>query len=157
MTEIIAIIRLRGERGLNQKVKDTLKMLRLFKKNNCVAVPNNKNYVGMLKVVKDYVTWGEMKKETLKMLLEKRGKLPGNKKLDEKYFKEKTKLSYDQFVEEFYAGKKKMKDVPGLKQFFRLSPPRLGFERKGIKKAFALGGALGYRKDKINDLIKRMI
>jgi len=157
MIEIIAIIRLRGDRGLNQKVKDTLKMLRLFKKNSCVAVPNNKNYIGMLKVIKDYVTWGELDKKTFKLLLEKRGKLPGNKKLDEKYFKEKTKLSYDQFIEEFYTGKKKMKDVPGLKPVFRLNPPMLGFERKGIKKAFALGGALGYRKNKINDLIKRMI
>ena len=40
---------------------------------------------------------------------------------------------------------------------FKLSPPRGGFERKGIKTSFTLGGALGYRADKINDLIKRMV
>jgi large subunit ribosomal protein L30 len=40
---------------------------------------------------------------------------------------------------------------------FRLSPPRGGFERKGIKTPFTMGGALGNRKEKINDLIKRMI
>ena len=43
------------------------------------------------------------------------------------------------------------------KKFFRLCPPKGGFERKGIKTPFALGGALGNRKDKINDLIRRMI
>ncbi len=43
------------------------------------------------------------------------------------------------------------------KTFFRLHPPRKGFERKGIKIPFKVGGALGYRGDKINDLIKRMM
>ena len=38
-----------------------------------------------------------------------------------------------------------------------LHPPRGGFERKGIKTPFVSGGALGDRKEKINDLIKRMI
>ncbi|MCK5107246.1 MAG: uL30 family ribosomal protein [Nanoarchaeota archaeon] len=40
---------------------------------------------------------------------------------------------------------------------FRLNPPRGGFERKGIKKPFKTGGALGNRDDKINILIKKMI
>jgi large subunit ribosomal protein L30 len=43
------------------------------------------------------------------------------------------------------------------KKFFRLHPPRKGFERKGIKLPFKVGGALGYRGNKINDLIKRML
>jgi len=157
MKEKIAIIRLRGEKGLSRKVIDTLKMLRLYKKNTCVVIANNETNIGMLKVVKDYVTWGEITKDIFKLLLEKRGRLPGNVLLTEQYLKEKTKLNFEQFSEEFFLGKKGFKDVPGLKPFFRLNPPISGFERKGIKKAFALGGALGYRKEKINDLIKRMI
>ena len=43
------------------------------------------------------------------------------------------------------------------KILYRLHPPRGGFERKGIKKTFNLGGVLGYRKDKINILIKKML
>ncbi len=43
------------------------------------------------------------------------------------------------------------------KIIFRLNPPRGGYERKGIKTPFSLGGALGNRGDKINDLIKKMI
>lgn len=46
---------------------------------------------------------------------------------------------------------------PSSKKFYSLHPPRGGFERKGIKKPFNLKGALGYRGDKINDLIKKMI
>lgn len=44
-----------------------------------------------------------------------------------------------------------------LKKTFRLHPPRGGYERKGTKKAFTQKGALGYRAEKINDLIKKMI
>ncbi|MFT4312017.1 MAG: uL30 family ribosomal protein [Candidatus Woesearchaeota archaeon] len=43
------------------------------------------------------------------------------------------------------------------KKYIRLAPPRQGFERKGIKKPFSVGGALGDRKEAINDLLKRMV
>ncbi|NQV08604.1 uL30 family ribosomal protein [Candidatus Woesearchaeota archaeon] len=49
------------------------------------------------------------------------------------------------------------KDPKRTKKFFRLNSPKKGYERKGIKVPFSVGGALGYRKDKINDLIKRML
>jgi large subunit ribosomal protein L30 len=39
----------------------------------------------------------------------------------------------------------------------RLNPPKKGFGRKGIKMPFKLGGALGDRGEKINDLITRML
>ncbi|MGA3020674.1 MAG: hypothetical protein ABSD68_01865 [Candidatus Micrarchaeales archaeon] len=37
----------------------------------------------------------------------------------------------------------------------RMHPPRHGYE--GIKKDFKSGGALGYRSNGINELIRRMI
>ncbi|MEK6874839.1 MAG: uL30 family ribosomal protein [Nanoarchaeota archaeon] len=43
------------------------------------------------------------------------------------------------------------------KPYFRLAPPTKGFERKGIKKSYDAGGALGYRGEAINALIERMI
>ena len=45
----------------------------------------------------------------------------------------------------------------GEQKTFRLSPPKKGYERKGIKRPFKLGGALGDRGEKINDLILRML
>ena len=44
-----------------------------------------------------------------------------------------------------------------IKKYFRLNAPRKGFGRKGIKHTFKEGGALGYRGQAINDLIKRMV
>ncbi len=153
----IAIIRIHGATNLQGKVKDTLKMLRLYKKHTCVVVPNTPTFMGMLKRVKDLVTWGEVSPETFKKMLEKRGRLPAKKPLTEDYLKEKTKLTFDKFCEEFFAFKKELNDVPGLKPFFKLCPPVKGYERKGTKKPFSLGGVLGYRKEKINELIERML
>jgi large subunit ribosomal protein L30 len=53
---------------------------------------------------------------------------------------------------------KRQKKTEGVtKPYFRLNPPRGGFERKGIKKGFGQGGALGYRGAEINILIKKMM
>ncbi len=157
MNKRLAVLRIRGSIGVDKKIQDTLNMLRLYRKNYCSIVPNNHSYIGMLSRVKDYVTWGEIDKETFKLLLEKRGKIVGNKSLNEHYVKEKSGLNIEQFSEDFLQQKKDFKDIPGIKQFFRLKPPTKGFERGGIKKPFSLGGALGYRKNHINDLIRRMI
>lgn len=124
----IAIVRVRGDVNIQKPIKDTLKMLRLYRKNYCSIYDATPNILGMVNKIKDYVTWGEIDQETLKLLKEKRG--------------EKTK-------------NKEGKEL--VKPFFRLSPPKKGFGRKGIKMPFHLSGALGNRKEKINDLIKRMI
>jgi len=44
----------------------------------------------------------------------------------------------------------------GIKPF-RLHPPRKGYGRGGVKRQFTEGGALGYRGEKINELLRRMI
>ena len=157
MSNKVAIIRIRGDRGLNKTRMESLKRLRLFKKNTCIVLNTSKNLPGILFKLKDQITWGEIDEQTFKLLFEKRAKLPANKRLTEDYLKEKTKLSLAEFSKSFFEEKKALKEIPGLKLFFRLSPPVNGFERKGIKKPFSQGGVTGYRKEKINDLIKRMI
>ena len=44
-----------------------------------------------------------------------------------------------------------------VQNYFRLHPPRGGFEKRGIKESFTNKGALGYRGAKINILIKKML
>ena len=139
----LAAIRVRGITGVKTKVGDTLNMLRLYKNNYCCVFPNKPIYVGMLKKAKDYITWGEIDDETFKELVDKRGEEFHGRESDSK-----GKIKYNDFA---VFGNKK------IKKSFRLNPPRKGFERKGIKHSFQQGGALGYRGEKINDLIKRMI
>jgi len=49
------------------------------------------------------------------------------------------------------------KKSKGDSKVIGLHPPRGGFERKGIKAPFTIGGVLGNRGAAINDLIKRML
>lgn len=153
----IVVIRISGRTGIKKPIKDTLNMLRLYKKHNCVVIPNTQPFLGMLTRVRDTCTWGEIDEKTCKELLTKRGKLAKKKSLTEEYLKEKVKMDISTFTKEYMQFKKDLKDVPGLKLFFKLRPPEGGFERKGIKHPFSLGGVLGYRKDKINDLLMRML
>ncbi|MCK4522223.1 MAG: uL30 family ribosomal protein [Nanoarchaeota archaeon] len=122
----MAVILVRGFIRVNKKVVDTCKMLTLYRKNYCTLV--DKKDFGMVNKIKDYVTFGEIDKETEKLLIEKKGEM---------------KKGRDG------------KDV--MKRFFRLNPPKKGFGRKGIKVSFSKSGALGYRGNKINELIKRML
>jgi large subunit ribosomal protein L30 len=153
----IAIVQIRGVVRTPQKIKDTLTMLKLVKRNSCVIVDANSSFNGMIEAVKDYVTWGEIDESTLLELINKRGRIMGNKPLTNEYLKEKTGMTSPAFVKDLLIGKKKIKDVPGMKPFFRLKPPTKGYERGGVKTPFSMGGALGYRKDHINNLIKRML
>ena len=157
VNQILAVIRVRGPTMIAAKINDTMKMLRLYKVNNCIVVPNQPNYVGMIKLVKDYITWGEIDIDTFKILIEKKGRLAGNKPLTKDYLNSKVKITLEEFSKEFFEMKKSFKDIPGLKTFFRLNPPLKGYEPGGIKKPFSMGGALGYRKNHINELIRRMI
>jgi len=156
-TKRIAVIRIKGKPGMKHDVKSTFEKLRLYNKNTCVIIPNTPSFIGMLEKIKNDATWGELDESTCVELLSKRGKLPGNKPLTDDYLKEKNKSDIAGFSKDFMTFKKDLKDVPGLKNFFRLNPPRKGFERKGIKVPFAQGGVLGYRMNRINDLLMRML
>ncbi len=153
----LAVVRVRGIVGVNQRIEDTMKLLRLYKKNHCVVVEDSKAVRGMLNKIKDYSTFGEVDEKTVNELLEKRGRVVGNKPLTEAWTRKQAKMDIKQLAAKFFKGDIKLKDVPGLKPWFKLAPPRGGFEREGIKKAFSVGGVLGYRKDKISALIRRMI
>jgi large subunit ribosomal protein L30 len=129
----IAVVRVRGLVNLRHDVKKTFEYLNLNNKNWCLVCDNTDTNRGMVTKVKDYVTWGEVSEEIISELVSKRGKATGEDKPN---------------IE--FKGK-------NYQKFFRLNSPKKGYGRKGVKLAFNLGGALGYRGDKINDLIRRMI
>ena len=151
-----AVIRVRGTVNVSGKISDTLKMLRLNKPNHCVVIPENATYKGMLQVVKDYVTWGEINPNTMTDLLKKRGQLLGGGSVSDKEIKNNTTFeTVTAYSTALLSGETKMGDFKQLKPVFRLNPPKKGYD--GIKRAYTVGGALGYRGDKINELIRRMI
>ncbi len=152
----LAVIQIRGLINTPKEVKDTLKMLHLTRANHCVVIDDRPTYIGMLKKVTPWVTWGEIDKDTFEAMLRKRGRLVGDKKLTDDYVKENTKFAnISEFVDAFMNFEAELEDIPNLKPVFRLTPPSGGY--KSIKKHWKEGGDRGYRGEKINELIKRMI
>jgi len=151
----IAVIRIRGRVDVPPDVKTTLKLLRLHKKFHAVIIDDRPSYLGMLKRIQDYVTWGEVDCETLALLLRRRGRLEGGVKLTDDYVKKYGFSSIEEFAKAIIEGKAKITDLPKLKPVFRLSPPSGGFKGT-IKRHHKDGGELGYRGRAINELIRKM-
>lgn len=151
---MFAVIRLRGTVDTDKKTERALQLLRLKAPNNCVIVPDTPSYRGMLQRVKDFIAYGELAQELLVEMLKKRGRLLGNVRLDDNTVKETGYETVESLAKSIFEGKLSLKDVPQLKPLFKLTPPAHGF--KSTKLAYPQGD-LGYRGDKINELIKRMI
>jgi len=154
---LIAVVRIRGKVSIREEIQRTLKMMKLHKKNWCVVLRNTPENIGMMQKVKDYCTFGEVDSKTVSILLEKRGRLSGNKLLTGEYVMKYMKVNLSDFVTKLTDGTVKIRDIPGVKPYFKLKPPVGGFERGGIKRSFSIGGVLGYRGKNINNLIGKMI
>ena len=147
MTEnkMICAIRIRGQVGIDRGMKETLDRLGLMRKYSCIVLSpaDATKKAGMIKKVLNFIAFGELGKKDLEELIEKRGQpIDKSKKIDAK-----------KAAEEIEKGKKY--EELNLKPFFRLHPPR-----KGIDSKFHFGkgkGVLGNNKDKINDLLRRML
>lgn len=152
----MAVVRVRGTSNIRGDVKDTLRMLRLHRPNHCVIIPPKDTFMGMLQKTKDYITWGEVKPEVLARMLASRARLGGNKPLTKEYVRDVLGFaSFEKLAEGIIDGKVDHEGLKDVKPVFRLSSPRMGYE--GIKRAYADGGALGYRGEAINDLLVRML
>ncbi|HIP56880.1 MAG TPA: 50S ribosomal protein L30 [Ignisphaera aggregans] len=159
MVALYAIIRIRGIPDTPYDIEYTLRLLRLVRKFHCVLYPDTPSIRGMLFKVKDWVTWGEIDRETLIELLRNRGRVVGNKPLTDEYVKRKLKLSsIEELADMLLEGKLLFHKLEsyGIKPVFRLHPPRGGF-KGSTKKPYGAGGELGYRGPAINELIRRMI
>lgn len=150
------VIRVRGSVNVRRKVLETMRMLSLTRANHCVIIDDTPSYRGMLQMAKDMLTWGEVNPEVLEQLLRKRGRLVGGERLTDEHVRSKTSLSsISEFARSVHAGRIELGALPGLKKVFRLHPPRKGY--KATKRPFKDLGDLGYRGERINELILRMI
>lgn len=153
---MLAVIRIRGTTGLKPAARKTAELLRLNKINHMVIVEDNEITRGMLNRARDYLTWGEIDETTLEAVLKHKAMLTGRKKLSEDDIKEKTGAkTFSALAKSLIKGKVRYKDIEGIVPLFRLNPPKKGYE--AIRKSFQNGGSSGYRGEKINELIKRMV
>ena len=151
----ILVIRIRGTINVSKREEDTLRFLRIDRNNYATIIDDRPDYKGMLQKAKDWITWGEPNVETVKIMLKKRGKAPGDEKLTEKYIKELGFESFDELASKIVKCELGLNQIEGIKPFFRLHPPKKGF-KKSVKRAYRNKGELGYRGESINELAMRM-
>ena len=149
-----AIIRVRGTVNVKDKISKTLKMLRLHRPNHCIIVPENESYKGMLNIVKDYVTWGEINSDSVELLTKDRIHLEGGEVVTSADLKDFGLKNVKDFAKQISEGKIQMNNMKRMKPIIRLHPPIKGYE--GNKRSYKEGGSLGYRGEEINSLIERM-
>jgi len=139
---MILVIRIAGMVKKPNKIDESLHRLRMRRKYSAVLLKDSEETKKILKNIRDYVAFGEISDEMLEKLVELRGQsLDKNKKVDVKKIVSGI-------------GNKKYEEL-GIKPFFRLHPPRKGIESK---KHFGVGkGVLGDHKEKINELLGRML
>jgi large subunit ribosomal protein L30 len=138
-----AVIRIRGTVSVKPDTRKTLEYLNLRRANNLSIWPEVSQFKKAIKKIEPMVTFGKIDDTTLEKLIEKRGKMI------------EGKLDTKKILADLKSGK--TANEVGLFNCFTLSPPKKGFERKGVKKPYTMGGAYGDRKEAINELILRMI
>jgi len=152
----LAVVRVRGVSDIYREIKETMNMLRLQRNCHATLVDDRPAYLGMLRKAQNYLAWGEISKETLTLLLAKRGRLVGNRKLTDKYAEAIGKKSLNELAEALVKGEVEFHSLPRVKPIFRLHPPSKGFKGK-VKRSYSSEGVTGYRGEAINSLLEKMI
>ena len=150
------VVRMRGTVNVPFWALTTLKNLYLNKKFSATLVPENSDYLGMLRNINQWVAWSKADSEIVKTLIEKRGKkkTPKLDAQEESERKDEYK-GIDELVNVIVNDKIKFSDQNSIKPWFSLNPPKGGFKRKS-KKQFSDGGILGNNKDLL-EIVKRMV
>ena len=152
----IVVVKIRGTISAQREARETLDFLHLAHTNHAVLIDSRPAYKGMLQRVNVYVTWGEPTKEIVAMMLQKRARLAGDKKLTDEYLQKAGYKNIDDLAEAIVNCKVEFQKLPDMQPRLRLHPPSKGYKGK-TKKGFKAGGEAGYRGEAINDLVKRMV
>jgi large subunit ribosomal protein L30 len=131
-------------------------MLHLTRNNYGVLIDNRPSFLGMMKTARDYVTYGEVSKESVASLIKEKGRLMGNKRMTDEYAQKVGHKSLEELADAVSNCRVEYWKLRGIQPVFRLHPPTKGFKGK-IKKGYGAGGELGYRGETINQLLNRML
>ena len=152
----LVVVKIRGTVSAQRETRETLDFLHLGHTNHAVLIDSRAAYKGMLQRVNSYVTYGEPTKETVAMMLQKRARLAGDKKLTDEYIQKVGFKTIDDLAEAIVSCKVQFQKLPDIEPRFKLHPPSKGYKGK-TKKGFKAGGEAGYRGEAINELVKRMV
>jgi large subunit ribosomal protein L30 len=148
------VVRIRGTVNIPHWANTTLNNLNLDKRFRATIVAENPQSLGMLRKIKEIVAWTSVDANSVKELLEKKGRKNGFKRITNSDLPKEYK-SIDELALAIAENKITMSKVKGIKPWFALNPPRHGFKRK-TKTQYTQKGVLGENKELIG-LVERML
>ena len=160
----IIIIRICGQwERIPKEIQTILAKLHLKELNNAIILFYNKDNFKMVKLIESYVTWGFINKYMIEDLLRKRGSVTfGNNEPNElnnvdieNSLGKLGIVCIEDIIFELSKETQNAKEVLGYLGYFKLEKNDDGFEKANI--SFEKGGNQGFRGDKINALLKKMI
>ncbi|MCJ7429296.1 MAG: uL30 family ribosomal protein [Candidatus Nanohaloarchaeota archaeon QJJ-5] len=139
---MLAAVRVRGQPDLNKRQEETLENLGLTQKNHGILLPDTEAMRGMLRTVKDAVTYGQIDAETAASVLNARGTVPDDEDVQD----------IADALDDGSLTKSEAQDR-GVDLVLRLRPPSGGYA--DTRHHVGQGGSLGERET-MDDLLERM-
>ncbi len=152
----LVVVKVRGTVSAQREARETLDLLHLGHTNHAILIDSRPAYKGMLQRVNSYITYGEPTKETVALMLQKRARLAGDKKLTGEYLQKVGYQSIDELAQAIVECKAQWAKLPDVEPRFKLHPPSKGYKGK-TKRGYRAGGEAGYRGEAINELVKRTV
>jgi len=148
------VVRIRGTVNIPHWANLTLNSLKLDKRFRATLLPETDQTIGMLRKIKDVVTWTKADDNIIAELLSKRGRKSGFEQITDKDIPKEYEnieglskaLANDQVI---------LSKLENVKPWFALNPPKGGFKRK-TKTQASQKGILG-KNDDLIEIVKRMI
>jgi large subunit ribosomal protein L30 len=173
---VYLVVRMKGTVNVPRWAILTLENLHLNKKFRATIIPENDQTLGMLRKVKELVSWTSIDKEFIKEFIEKKGRLTepkvgtktaklveqvnninnnGSKSDNEGEYKKSLNYDFEKIATDISQNQTYLSKVTGIKPWFALNPPRGGFRKKS-KRSFSQDGILGENKELVS-LVRRMM
>ena len=167
---VYLVVRMKGTVNVPYWARITLESLSLNKRFRATIIPENAQTLGMLRKIKEYVSWTSVDAEFIREFIEKRGRSSASKLLsatagldnsngqinnnnvenNDSQVADLSKIVSIISQNELYLSK-----ISGIKPWFALNPPKGGFKRKS-KRSYSQAGILGENKELVS-IVKRMM
>jgi len=161
--EVLLVVRVRGHNGLTTQLSKIFAMLGLPSINTARVLRMTRSTGRMFKIIEPYITWGYPSLKSISDLIYKRGRLREGEKrvpitdnlLIEKHLGHLGIICVEDLVHELHKGGQHLNAINKELCSFKLNPPLGKFRNKRV--TFEKGGDVGFRGEKIDELIQKMV
>jgi len=152
---LLLVVNLHGKIDSTSPVRKALAELKVERRFSASVVPNDGTALGMLRLCKDYLAWWPIDGVLLSTLLKERGMVSERRRLDAAALKGLGFKKHEELAQKMLKEGARLSSLPGIRPFFRLSPPKGGFKTSTRRQA-SERGVLGNNPG-LPELVKRMI